>query len=220
MIKMTKTMLFTVAGVAGVFCFGNAFAEDAAPVAAVVSPVTQQIDIPEKIQDLDKVKITYDGQTYACPDRCRFETYSNGGYVLPPRCIHKQTGAECKAMVSAAQSNSSNQAVIVVPLKVESVNLKADEVSDVHKKANANVAARAAKIKPTLKQTTQVKPNPTPIAQDKLADGGDVVAINCPAGCTPDCVILGNVVMCECKTSDGKNCKAEVVTADSTSQNK
>jgi len=68
--------------------------------------------------------------------------------------------------------------------------------------------ARAGKV------ATRVTPVMSDVeAQVKAADGG-AVAINCPAGCTPDCAIMGNVVLCECKSSDGKTCKAEVVTSE------
>jgi len=79
---------------------------------------------------------------------------------------------------------------------------QSDEIPDII------VSARAGKInnKPT---------NVLARAQNKVADGG-AVAINCPVGCTPDCAILGNVVLCECKASDGSTCKADVVTSENT----
>lgn len=217
-----SSMLFALMGV---LCIGNAFAEDAVPTVAVVSPATKPIDISEKPQNMDKMRLVYKGQTYVCPARCTYvrDPEGPGGYAVPPQCENRQTGEACRVNVFTNINVSDNQVAaedtmldvelidatpnVVVPQKVDAP-VKAQRKLDV---------SRAGK----LKTTTTVKPtpvNPTPVAQDKLSDGGDVVAINYPAGCTPDCAILGNVVLCECKSSDGKNCKAEVVTSDSTSQ--
>lgn len=40
----------------------------------------------------------------------------------------------------------------------------------------------------------------------QMAPDGGVVAINCPAGCSGDCYALNNLIICECKRSDGSSC--------------
>ena len=76
--------------------------------------------------------------------------------------------------------------------------------------------ARAAKDTQNTKK--QINPRPADSVssiKSKMADGGTgAVAINCPGHCTPDCAILGNVVLCECKTSNGEACTTEVVLSD------
>ena len=84
--------------------------------------------------------------------------------------------------------------------------------------------SRGGKLGPRVAPKTSDMKKPTNMmasevsAQIKATDGG-AVAINCPVGCTPDCAILGNVVLCECKDSKGGTCNAEVVTSDTNGSN-
>ena len=57
---------------------------------------------------------------------------------------------------------------------------------------------RAAKTGARVKKDTASPLQMTP-------DGG-VVAITCPVGCTGTCFALNNLIVCECKKSDGTSC--------------
>jgi Na+-translocating ferredoxin:NAD+ oxidoreductase RnfG subunit len=116
-------------------------------------------------------------------------------------CENQITGEDCgDPVINIHTMEESLESVDSIPVLKSNIAPK-------QKKQN-NVSARAARI--------NTKPvNVLARAQDKVADGG-AVAINCPAGCTPDCAILGNVVLCECKASDGSTCKADVVTSENT----
>ena len=46
-----------------------------------------------------------------------------------------------------------------------------------------------------------------PVDKTSQTKRADVVVVNCPGHCTPDCWALNNVVFCQCKTSDGQNCE-------------
>lgn len=131
-----------------------------------------------------------------------------GGVVLTYRCPEGCTSSNAGG--SSGQTNGA-----FVASCVDAAGNECEVIWEVTETNTSASPARAAKVGPKVKQdSTNLKPV-TPKVQDMAADGG-AVAINCPAGCTPDCAILGNTVLCECKTSNGSTCKAEVVVADDT----
>ena len=88
---------------------------------------------------------------------------------------------------------------------------------DGNEKSESVSVARVAKVGAKAKKTIDTPNKPSKV-QDMVSDGG-AIAINCPANCTPDCVILSNVVLCECKDSNGNTCKADVVVSDEVKAN-
>lgn len=166
------------------------------------------------VNGINNANALSDGPTitlnYTCPDGCtlRYVQTINDAYV---QCVKDMGGGrfmECaNPVVNIGTTNTTvnlnDYNIVSIPANMSVISEKKIE----SKKSN-NVSARAARI--------NTKPvNVLARAQDKVADGG-AVAINCPAGCTPDCAILGNVVLCECKASDGSTCKADVVTSENT----
>jgi len=69
--------------------------------------------------------------------------------------------------------------------------------------------ARAAKVSPKVKKSSYGVKLLAPQIQEKTASG--VVGITCPAGCTPNCAVMSNIVLCECKDGNGNACAEEVV---------
>lgn len=131
-----------------------------------------------------------------------------GGVVLTYRCPEGCTSSNAGG--SSGQTNGA-----FVASCVDAAGNECEVIWEVTETNTSASPARAAKVGPKVKQdSTNLKPVTSKV-QDMAADGG-AVAINCPAGCTPDCAILGNTVLCECKTSNGSTCKAEVVVADDT----
>ena len=75
--------------------------------------------------------------------------------------------------------------------------------------------ARAARVSPKTKTgSTGIKLVALRI-QEKVGSG--VVGFTCQAGRTPDCVVISNVVLCECKDGNGNACTKEVVQTSATS---
>ena len=139
--------------------------------------------------------------TYHCPAGCelRFYTFSTDNSTHA-YCVGAD-GTQCDdPRVEVHEGN------FVSGGTSQSLTVGNKTTSNLQKKLNT-ISARVAKK--TVQKPTSTKPQ----AQDMVADGG-AVAINCPAGCTPNCTILSNVVLCECQASDGSICKAEVVVAD------
>lgn len=150
----------------------------------------------------------------ACPPDCQFLRNDNGGLVTPVTCVNR--GVECiggHGGVRFYNEYPTQYAVgEVIEVNKPVVKDSKDMATGVQKLEN-NSVARAAKVGVKAKKTVEANNKPTK-PQDMVADGGGAIAINCPANCTPDCVILGNVVLCECKDSAGKTCKADVVVSD------
>ena len=139
--------------------------------------------------------------TYTCPAGCEIGTVQNQNGTTQVYCYIPNTTERC----ADPTVNILNYAI--GPTDVEVQEVTPVKLNNTNTKKSNKVSVRAAKV-------ARVKPVSTkPQAQDMAADGG-AIAINCPAGCTPDCAILGNTVLCECKASDGSTCKAEVVVAD------
>ena len=69
--------------------------------------------------------------------------------------------------------------------------------------------ARAAKASPKVKKSSTGVKLVVPQIQENATSG--VVGITCPAGCTPDCAVLSNIVLCECKDGNGNACAEEIV---------
>ena len=227
--------MFLIFGIIGGLCAVNCYAEDtissdvldSAAVArvakvgsriknntATVTPVTP---LTKESEDVDKVAYIYGGKKYECPWRCHWVRDDAGVLALPPKCVDAN-GADCTVITVNTDASAMAQVDSVDELDVEPATTGTENVININSKKLDKTSAspaRAAKVGPKVKQdSTNLKPV-TPKVQDMAADGG-AVAINCPAGCTPDCAILGNTVLCECKTSNGSTCKAEVVVADDT----
>ena len=147
----------------------------------------------------------------ACPPDCSFLRNDNGGLVTPVTCVNH--GVECAGGHGGVRfyNEYPSQYATGEVLEVEKVTKKLSDAT-VEKSETASVA-RAAKVSVKAKKTVDTNNKPVK-PQDMVADGGGAIAINCPANCTPDCVILSNVVLCECKDSAGKTCKADVVVSD------
>ena len=75
--------------------------------------------------------------------------------------------------------------------------------------------ARAARVSPKTKTGSTGIKLVAPRVQEKVGSG--VVGITCPAGCTPDCAVISNIVLCECKDGNGNACTEEVVQTSATS---
>ena len=151
----------------------------------------------------------------ACPPECSFLRNANGVLSTPLTCVDH--GIECPGGHGGIRFYDEYPTQYGVGEVIEVGKVEKKTVSDkAVEKSESPSVARAAKVGSKAKKT--VDANNKPIKpQDMVADGGGAVAINCPANCTPDCVILSNVVLCECKDSAGKTCKADVVVSDETS---
>ena len=214
---MKKTLLF--AGIIAGLVATNGYAEEDTGVAVaraarvgprVTNTASNTPIMPQNPGNLDMVRpgeVLGAGESgwMACPPDCSFLRNSNGNLSVPLTCVSH--GIECPGGsrgVRFYEDYPTQYATDVTSIgEIQQVTTNNASV----KKADTVTTARVAKkLKPI---STNVKPQ----VQDMAADGG-AIAINCPAGCTPDCAILGNTVLCECKASDGSTCKAEVVVAD------
>lgn len=153
----------------------------------------------------------------ACPPDCVFLRNANGGFSTPLTCVNH--GVECAGGNSGIRFYDEYPTQYALGEIVEAVKVEKKNVADkVVEKSESVSVARVAKVGAKAKKTIDTPNKPSKV-QDMVADGGGAIAINCPANCTPDCVILGNVVLCECKDSAGKTCKADVVVADEVKAN-
>ena len=181
----------------------NGYAEEFSDATVVrAARVRPQTTKPATPQAQDKVGTVI--VTYTCPEGCElvWRNLSTGA-----------TYAECYNGTEHCGSPTVNT-VDVGPINFGGVQTRAAQLPVVKNNLNnitplPQEAVNARVAKKTVQKPVSTKPQ----VQDMAADGG-AIAINCPAGCTPDCAILGNTVLCECKASDGSTCKAEVVVAD------
>ena len=138
-----------------------------------------------------------------CTPPCKPKTEVAGDVAIA-YCYNPETNTECPQEVFSVDK-PSNSAVLGVSSKIKTIEQQSQKKIDV---------ARAAKVGPKAKKVSDTIVTPaSAVEKARMGDGG-AIAINCPANCTPDCVILGNVVLCECKDSNGNTCKADVVVSD------
>lgn len=151
----------------------------------------------------------------ACPPDCSFLRNANGGLVTPVTCVNR--GVECIGGHGGVRFYNEYPSQYVVGEVIEVNKPVVKDIKDTAasaQKLENNSVARAAKTGAKAKKVSDTTVTPaSAVEKARMGDGG-AVAINCPANCTPDCVILGNVVLCECKDSNGNTCKADVVVSD------
>jgi hypothetical protein len=197
-------------------CVGGAFANDASNIAPMVAQKglkTNNIEpVTQEPKDVEKYHVIVGGYTYECPYQCNWVT----PLTNPPACESSNPDRDCtvRRYVSSlpTNQNSQNTNVQAVSLTVDRVDVTPGVVSP-----NAVVSSKVdvpvkAQRKPDVSRAAKVKPmanaKPTPVPDAKMADG-EVTIINCPANCpVPNCWVLGNVIMCQCKVSDAPDAVA------------
>lgn len=159
------------------------------------------------------------GGYMACPPECKFLRNDNGGLVTPLTCVDR--GIECAGgnrgikffeeyptKYATGEAGASDKPGEVIPVK----KLEKETTFKAEKKMDFAPVARAAKSGAKAKKAAGL--TTTAVSAQATSSDAGAVAINCPANCTPDCAVLSNVVLCECKDSKGDVCKAEVVLSD------
>ena len=144
------------------------------------------------------------GGYMACPPECKFLRNSDGSFAGPLTCV--KGGIECAGRHGGVKFYDEYPSQYYST--GGSVDINGPAVKDMAisvKKSVNNSVSRAAKTGPKAQTTTDTNLVTTKALEE--AKEGMLITVNCPASCTPNCIVLGNVASCECKNSAGEICK-------------
>ena len=223
---------FLMFGFLAALCAFNVYAEDAispapevdeatvARAAKVVAKPVKTINVapvmPEEPGVVEKAaigEVRPNGENgwVGCPPDCVFTTYADGTLA----CV--RGGIECPGINGGIRYYEGDKPTVYsigptvpTPSNLEPVSI----ASQVQQRADKVSIDRAAKSSVKIKKNPEVIKPTMPKIEEKAASGA--VGITCPAHCTPNCAVLGNTVLCDCRDSNNNLCAEEVVQTSNT----